>query len=70
MKFPCSGVIFCEGDPRRLEQKGAEMRTRITTNAANTECKNQRQADAAKFAQDYKNFGQCVKSQKAATTDD
>ena len=34
------------------------------TNAANAECKKQQAADAAKFAQDYKNFGQCVKSQK------
>jgi len=34
------------------------------TKAANTECKKQQAADAAKFAQDYKNFGQCVKSQK------
>lgn len=34
------------------------------TNAASAECKKERTADAAKFAQDYKNFGQCVKSQK------
>ena len=34
------------------------------TNAANGECKKQQAADAAKFAQDYKNFGQCVKTQK------
>jgi hypothetical protein len=34
------------------------------TNAATAECKKQQAADAAKFAQDYKNFGQCVKSQK------
>ena len=38
------------------------------TNAANAECKKQQAADAAKFAQDYKNFGQCVKFQKG--TDD
>jgi hypothetical protein len=35
------------------------------TNAATAECKKQQAADAAKFAQDYKNFGQCVKAQKA-----
>jgi hypothetical protein len=35
------------------------------TNAATAECKKQQAADAAKFAQDYKNFGQCVKTQKA-----
>ena len=34
------------------------------TNAATAECKKQQAANAAKFAQDYKNFGQCVKSQK------
>lgn len=34
------------------------------TNAATAECKKQQAGDAAKFAQDYKNFGQCVKSQK------
>jgi hypothetical protein len=34
------------------------------TNAATAECKKQQQADTAKFAQDYKNFGQCVKSHK------
>jgi hypothetical protein len=33
--------------------------------AATAECKKQQSADAAKFAKDYKNFGQCVKAQKA-----
>jgi hypothetical protein len=28
-------------------------------------CKKERSANASKFAQDYKNFGQCVKGQKA-----
>ena len=32
---------------------------------ANAACKKLQSADAAKFAQDYKNFGQCVKAQKA-----
>jgi hypothetical protein len=40
------------------------------TNAANAECKKQQQADAAKFAQDYKNFGQCVKAHNGADSDD
>jgi hypothetical protein len=40
------------------------------TNAANAECKKQQQADAAKFAQDYKNFGQCVKSHKSSDDSD
>jgi len=34
------------------------------TNAATAECKKQQAADATKFAQDYKSFGQCVKSHK------
>jgi hypothetical protein len=40
------------------------------TNAANAECKKQHAADAAKFAQDYKNFGQCVKVQQDKNDDD
>ena len=32
---------------------------------ATAECKKRRAADAAKFAKDYKNFGQCVKAGKA-----
>ena len=40
------------------------------TNAATAECKKQQQADASKFAQDYKNFGQCVKSHKDKSGDD
>ena len=31
---------------------------------ANAACKKQQAADAAKFAKDYKNFGQCVKAAK------
>jgi hypothetical protein len=37
---------------------------------ANGDCKKQQAADAAKFAQDYKNFGQCVKATKGDTDDD
>lgn len=40
------------------------------TNAANAECKKQQAADATKFAQDYKNFGQCVKVQQDENDDD
>jgi hypothetical protein len=40
------------------------------TNAATAECKKQQSADAAKFTQDYKNFGQCVKSQKGSDDSD
>lgn len=40
------------------------------TKAASAECKKEQTADAAKFAQDYKNFGQCVKSQKGNDSSD
>jgi hypothetical protein len=40
------------------------------TNAATAECKKQQSTDAAKFTQDYKNFGQCVKSQKSSDDSD
>ena len=39
------------------------------TNAATAECKKQQAADGAKFGQDYKNFGQCVKAQTADESD-
>jgi len=35
------------------------------TKAASADCKKQRSEDAAKFAQTYKNLGQCVKAQKS-----
>jgi hypothetical protein len=35
-----------------------------------TDCKKQQSADAAKFAKDYKNFGQCVKAGNAKNSDD
>ncbi|HEX2461981.1 MAG TPA: hypothetical protein VHJ58_17675 [Vicinamibacterales bacterium] len=34
---------------------------------ATAACKKQQSENATKFAQDYKNFGQCVKTQKAAS---
>lgn len=34
-------------------------------NAATAACKKQQSENATKFAQDYKNFGQCVKTEKA-----
>lgn len=36
-------------------------------NAATAACKKQQSENAAKFTQDYKNFGQCVKAEKAKT---
>jgi hypothetical protein len=37
--------------------------------AATAACKKEQSADVAKFAQDYKNFGQCVKAGKATADD-
>ena len=37
---------------------------------ATAACKKQQAADAAKFAKDYKNFGQCVKAAKGDADDD
>ena len=37
---------------------------------AAADCKKQQAADAAKFAKDYKNFGQCVKAGNAKNGDD
>lgn len=37
---------------------------------ATADCKKQQAADAAKFAKDYKNFGQCVKAGKVKNGDD
>ena len=34
-------------------------------NAATAACKKQQSENATKFAQDYKNFGQCVKTERA-----
>ena len=34
------------------------------------DCKKQQKADAAKFAKDYKNFGQCVKAGNAKNGED
>ena len=36
---------------------------------ATADCKKQQASDAAKFAKDYKNFGQCVKAGKATDDD-
>jgi hypothetical protein len=37
---------------------------------AAADCKKQQKADAAKFAKDFKNFGQCVKAGNAKNGDD
>ena len=46
--------------------KAEKREDTAATNAATAECKKQQAADAAKFAQNYKNFGQCVKPQKGS----
>lgn len=46
-------------------EKREDAAEAAAASAANAECKKQQSADAAKFAQDYKNFGQCVKAQPA-----
>jgi hypothetical protein len=46
-------------------EKREDAAEAAAASAANAECKKQQAADAAKFAQDYKNFGQCVKAQNA-----
>ena len=38
--------------------------------AATAACKKEKADNAAKFAQDFKNFGQCVKAQKAESDTD
>jgi hypothetical protein len=50
--------------------KAEKRKGKTEGNAANAECKKQQHADAAKFAQDYKNFGQCMKAHKGKSTDD
>ena len=42
----------------------AEAREHAAEAKATTECKKQKADDAAKFAEQYKNLGQCVKAQK------
>jgi hypothetical protein len=48
-------------------QKREDAEDEHETNAATAACKKQRSENATKFAQDYKNFGQCVKAEKAKT---
>ena len=50
--------------------KAEQREDSAETNAATAECKKQQAADAAKFAQDYKNLGQCVKSHRGGDDSD
>jgi hypothetical protein len=45
--------------------KKAEAREDAAEAKATAECKKQKAEDAAKFAETYKNLGQCVKAEKA-----
>jgi hypothetical protein len=53
-----SATAKAKADTREHAEDEAE------TNAATAACKKQQKENAAKFAQDYRNFGQCVKSEK------
>ena len=53
-------------DNKKDDEKGDDAAEAKATAA----CKKQQAADAAKFAKDYKNFGQCVKAAKGDEDDD
>ena len=55
-----------EGRQQEDDEKGDDAAEAKATAA----CKKQQAADAAKFAKDYKNFGQCVKAAKGDEDDD
>ena len=59
---------------RRRRPPSARTPRRTTTTRPSrrsaADCKKQQAADAAKFAKDYKNFGQCVKAGNAKNGDD
>ena len=48
----------------------AEKREDVAEAKAAADCKKQKADDAAKFAEKYKNIGQCVKAQKNTAADD
>ena len=50
------------------DDKGQDEKTDDAAESkATAACKKLQSADAAKFAQDYKNFGQCVKAKKGSS---
>jgi hypothetical protein len=55
----------CVSQTAKAKAEKREDAAEAAESAANAECKKQQSADAAKFSQDYKNFGQCVKAQQA-----
>ena len=50
---------------KAAKREDAEQDDDAAKSKATADCKKQQAADAAKFAKDYKNFGQCVKAGKA-----
>ena len=60
----------CVSSTAKAKAEAEKREDSAETNAATAECKKQQAADAAKFAQDYKNLGQCVKSHKGGDDSD
>ena len=52
----------------KKDEKAEKAEDAEKGNAANAACKKQQSENATKFAQDYKNFGQCVKAGKAKSS--
>ena len=50
---------------KAAKQDDDETNEDADESTATAACKKQQSANATKFAQDYKNFGQCVKTEKA-----
>ena len=61
----------CVSATNKAKAKGEDAKKDDDDDAAeskaNAACKKLQSADAAKFAQDYKNFGQCVKAKKGSS---
>jgi hypothetical protein len=55
----------CVAAAAKAKAKKREATEDAAEAKAAAECKKQQAQDAAKFVQDHKNFGQCVKAQKA-----
>jgi hypothetical protein len=55
----------CVSTTAKTKAKKREAAEDAAEAKATAECKKQQAQDAAKFAQEHKNFGQCVKAQKA-----
>lgn len=53
---------------RAKANKREDAEDEAESKAATAACKKQQTENAAKFAQDYKNFGQCVKAEKAKSS--